>query len=151
VRLPDRPHIGLVLSYSYLWADEAKAGKEEGAKIRPAAIVLARTDFGPSELVYVVPVTHSPPTEDGEKLAIPSLVKRHLGLDDEASWIDVTEVNVFVWPGVDLRPVRSHGEDRDGDAPCFYGFLPRGVFKQVQRALAQNRERGKVRVVARSK
>jgi hypothetical protein len=32
-------------------------------------------------------------------------LKRHLGLDDAASWIVLDELNSFVWPGFDLRPV----------------------------------------------
>ena len=34
------PEVGLVISYSYLWSDEAEAGHVEGRKIRPCAIVL---------------------------------------------------------------------------------------------------------------
>jgi hypothetical protein len=148
VRLPDRPRIGLVISYSYLWADEAKAGRLEGTKDRPAAIVLARHDLGPSELVYVVPITHSPPARENEKIGLPAAVKRHLGLDPEASWIDVTELNVFVWPGPDLRPVRRARGPGD-DPSCFYGVLPRGLFKQVQRAIADNHRRRRLRLTKR--
>ena len=44
-------------------------------------------------------------------------VKRHLGLDDERSWIVVAEGNEFDWPGYDLRKIgRSDRYD--------YGFLP---------------------------
>jgi hypothetical protein len=32
-------------------------------------------------------------------------VKRHLGLDGERSWIVLDEINDFIWPGHDLRPV----------------------------------------------
>ena len=34
------PEPGLVISYAYLWHDEYEAGKDEGRKDRPAAIVL---------------------------------------------------------------------------------------------------------------
>ncbi len=149
MRLPDRPHVGLVLSYSYLWADDAKAGRQEGLKDRPAAIILARRDFGPSELVYVVPITHSGPTREGEKIALPAAVKRHLGLDDHASWIDVTEVSVFVWPGLDLRPIRRSRKGRTDDVPCYYGFLPHGLLNKVKQALAYNHRHGRVRATSR--
>jgi hypothetical protein len=149
VRLPDRPRIGLVLCYSYLWAEESKAGQQEGSKDRPAAIVLARQDFGPSEVVYVVPITHSPPTRDNEKIPIPAAVKRHLGLDDNASWVDVTEINVFVWPGPDLRPIKRRRKSGSDDVSCFYGFLPRGLFKKIQRALALNHKQRRVQLTRR--
>lgn len=35
------PEVGLVVSYSYLWSDEAAAGHVEGRKARPSAIVMA--------------------------------------------------------------------------------------------------------------
>jgi hypothetical protein len=35
-----QPEVGLVISYSYLWSDEAEAGHVEGRKNRPCAIVL---------------------------------------------------------------------------------------------------------------
>jgi len=149
VRLPDRPHIGLVLSYSYLWADESKQGRKEGSKDRPAAIIFTRRDLGPSEVVYVVPITHSAPTEKNEKIPIPATVKRHLGLDDEPSWIDVTEVNIFVWPGPDLRPIRQTRRGNRNDDRCFYGFLPRGLFQKVQRAFVVNHRRKHVLVTKR--
>jgi hypothetical protein len=34
------PQPGLVIRYSYLWSAEAQAGKEEGTKDRPCAIIL---------------------------------------------------------------------------------------------------------------
>ena len=36
-----RRWIGLVVSFSYLWSDEAAAGHVEGRKARPSAIVMA--------------------------------------------------------------------------------------------------------------
>ena len=147
MRLPDGPYVGLVLSYSYLRADDAKRGAEEGRKTRPAVIVLARRDMAPREVVYVVPITHSPPARRGDKIEIPHGVKKRLGLDDRASWIDATEVNIFVWPGPDLRPTGdSHAGD---DASCFYGFLPRGSFKQIKAALEENRRLGRLRSAKR--
>jgi hypothetical protein len=35
------PRAGLVIRYSYLWQSEAAAGREDGVKDRPCAIVLA--------------------------------------------------------------------------------------------------------------
>jgi hypothetical protein len=50
---------------------------------------------------------------------VPLRVARHLGLDEERSWIVTTELNVFVWPGPDLRPIRHQSGGRHDDVPCF--------------------------------
>jgi hypothetical protein len=102
-------------------------------------VVLARRDLGLSEVVYVAPITHSPPTETSEKVEIPPEVKRHLGLDENASFISATEVNVFVWPGPDLRPIRRAPSGQADNVPCFYGFLPRGLFGKLKQAIEHNR------------
>ena len=34
------PQAGLVIRYSYLWQSEAAAGREEGVKDRPCAVIL---------------------------------------------------------------------------------------------------------------
>jgi hypothetical protein len=41
MKLPT-PEAGLVIGYSYLWAREHSAGRQEGVKNRPCAIVAAR-------------------------------------------------------------------------------------------------------------
>jgi hypothetical protein len=67
----------------------------------------------------VVPVIHRAPELPEEAVEIPPPVKRRLGLDEARSWIVVSEINRFVWPGPDLRPVSS--AEPEGFA---YGFLP---------------------------
>jgi hypothetical protein len=47
----------------------------------------------------VCPVTHSPPSDPGDAIEIPPATKRRLGLDDERSWIVLTESNRFVCQG----------------------------------------------------
>lgn len=50
-----------------------------------------------------------------------------LGLDDERSWVVLTEANRFVWPGPDLRPLRF------GDAASIaYGPYPRDCTRARQ-------------------
>ncbi len=55
------PECGLVISYSYLWRHEYKAGKVEGAKNRPSAIILVVKTEDNSQKVTVAPITHTPP------------------------------------------------------------------------------------------
>ena len=54
------PRPGLVIRYAYLWRREARAGREEGSKDRPCAVVLAHKDQEGETRVYVLPVTPLP-------------------------------------------------------------------------------------------
>ena len=93
-------------------------------------VVVARTQTGDRTQVLVVPVTHREP-EGGEGVEIPAPVKRHLGLDNERSWIITTELNSFNWPGPDIRLV--HG----GDDP-FYGEIPAKLFEEMRVSILKN-------------
>ena len=124
------PKPGLVIRYAYLWRDEAVSGCEEGAKDRPCAIVLAVADQGGETVVTVAPITHSPPSDPDLAVEIAAATKARLGLDDARSWIIVSEVNRFVWPGPDLRPIRP-GEP----ASVAYGFLPASLMARTRQAL----------------
>ena len=100
---PVLPAVGDVIRYAYLWSHESGAGREEGTKDRPAAIVaLLRGDDGRDEVV-VFPITSSPPTDAAGGVEIPAATRDRLGLQDGPCWVIVTEVNIFVWPGPDLR------------------------------------------------
>jgi hypothetical protein len=127
------PEPGLVISYAYLWRSEHLAGQEEGRKDRPSVIVLAvEREADGATIVTVLPITHSAPKGAGSAVEIPQAIKRHLGLDDERSWVMVSEGNEFVWPGYDLRK-RPRADRYD------YGFLPPRFFDQIVEAfLAQH-------------
>jgi hypothetical protein len=141
VPLPD-PFPGLVLHYSYLWHDEHRSGLAEGTKERPSVVVLAVTREDGDTIVAVAPVTHAPPRAAGEAVEIPAATKARLGLDAGRSWIIVSELNRFVWPGVDLRPV-------PGKNSYDYGVLPPGLFRQVREGLAGWVRSRKLRTTAR--
>ena len=138
------PVPGLVIRYSYLWHSEHLAGREEGQKDRPCAIIAAlRPAEEPSETrVLVLPVTHSPPTDAALAVEIPARVKERLGLDAERSWVVLSEWNEFIWPGPDLR--RVTGRDESSVA---YGMLPPSLFAAIRdRFLATVTARGARRV-----
>ena len=133
--LPE-PLPGLVISYAYLWHDQHLAGGEEGRKARPCAIVVATTDEDGDTKVYVAPITHSRP-DDPYAVEVPPAVKRRLGLDEAPSWIVARELNRFIWPGYDLRPVA-----REKPGVFAWGFLPIGLFEALKRGIAAHqRER----------
>lgn len=131
------PQPGLVVRYSYLWEREARAGREEGVKDRPCAVVVAVRDEAGLLRAYVLPITHSAPEAGEDAVEIPAAVKARLGLDGARSWVCVTEANVFAWPGPDLRLLPGGGPES-----AAYGFLPPGFFRVVRdRFLAADRER----------
>jgi len=125
-----RPEPGLVISYAYLWRHEHRRGREEGVKARPCAIVLATSSVEDDIVATVAPITHRPPDDRATAVALTAKVKRHLGLDDEPSWIVADEVNRFIWPGPDLRPV-----SRAQPARFHYGFLPEDVFNALRQKM----------------
>jgi hypothetical protein len=98
----------MVVRYSYLWAREARAGREEGLKERPCAVVVVvGADHDLAPMVRVLPITHSPPADLSTALEIPAVTKARLGLDTERSWVICSESKEFRWPGPDLRPAIS--------------------------------------------
>lgn len=130
-----------VLSYAYLWADEADKGQEEGLKDRPVVVVVAREIVGDRIQLLVAPVTHRQP-EEGQGIEMPPPVRRHLGLDTERSWIITDELNRFIWPGPDIRVARG------ADDP-FYGAIPAKLFEAMRSAILANAER--LRMTKRTK
>src|ERR1700677_3355483 len=76
-----QPEVGLVISYSYLWSDEAEVGHVEGRKNRPCAIVLVvQQAEAKAPAATVVPITHSPHRNPEAAIEIPAAIKHHLGL-----------------------------------------------------------------------
>lgn len=137
------PEPGLVISYAYLWHDEHQTGREEAHKDRPSVIVLAvEQEADDATIVTVLPITHSVPVGATAAIEIPQPVKRHLGLDDDRSWIVVAEGNEFLWPGYDLRRV-PHGDRYE------YGFLPPRFFNRVLDAFDACHRAGSRRLTSR--
>lgn len=135
--LPKTPFPGMIVRYSFLWSREAEAGETEGHKDRPCVIIIAIRRAADRRLrVRVLPITHLP-AEEARSVAIPPKVKRHLGLDADASWIVLDEANEFFWPGVDLRPI-----SRSKPGVWTFGVLPTELFEEIQaklRTLLQQR------------
>ena len=139
------PRPGLVIRYSYLWAREHDQGREEGVKDRPCAVLLAtRTDEGDLRVI-VLPITHAPPHDPEDAIEIPAPTKRRLGLDDDQSWIVLTEGNAFAWPGPDLRFAQGGGPES-----VALGILPAGLINAVRNRFLALHERNKARFVPRT-
>jgi hypothetical protein len=127
------PEPGLVISYSYLWRNEAAAGQVEGTKPHPAAMILVQ-EQGLKPLVTVVPITHSAPSGSDVAIAIPPRLAARLGLDAKPQWVIVSEANQFHWPGFDIEP------NKNGD--YVYGFVAPELLKQIAAKFAECAEAG---------
>jgi hypothetical protein len=146
VATPIAPPVpGEVIRYAYLWADESDRGAEEGRKDRPAFVLaLATSTASGVTQVLVLAITHRVPGA-GDAVLLPEPVKRRLGLDEAPSWIVVSEANVFVWPGADLRPV-----PRRSPRTHTYGRVPRAFLKEVATAYLARVKAGRSRRVPRT-
>ena len=91
-------------------------------------VVVARIEAKGRTEIIVAPVTHSAPERDADAMEMPATVKRDLRLDSDRSWIVITEMNRFVWPGPDIRPVGGKGDP-------FYGAVPDWLFVKVRDAI----------------
>jgi hypothetical protein len=122
--LPERKP-GLVVRYDYLWADDAKRGRDQG-KDRPACLVAASDPQTSPRFVVLLPITHSSPLGRTVGLPIPPNAARAIGLNDEPAWVIVSEHNVDAWPNSGLQPL-------PGQPGIFaYGFIPPALFSQIR-------------------
>jgi hypothetical protein len=141
--------VGLVIRYLYLRHREEAAGREYGVKARPCAIVVALAPTRPDETgtqVAVVPISHSPPAPGEPAIEIPLAVKQRLDLDHDRSWIVLSEVNRFTWPGPDLAPLRA----RASASEMAFGSLPGKLMDRVLQMLAAEIRKGRLKVVKRT-
>jgi mRNA-degrading endonuclease toxin of MazEF toxin-antitoxin module len=120
-------------------------GLEEGAKDRPCAVVLTTRRENGRIIVYVAPVTHAEPQNKAAAVEIPTETKKRLNMDDQRSWIIVSEINSFTWPGYDLRPV----DRRDPSRGFVYGLLPGDIIRMMVERLRAQIKAGKAKAVSR--
>ena len=137
------PQPGDVLSYAYLWSHEADAGQEEGLKERPVAVVVATEGRDDKVQLLVVPITHSKPSDRHPAILLPATVKRDLGLDAELSWIVMSELNRFIWPGPDIRIVKHRADP-------FYGAIPDHLFVELRDSIVALATNNKLRMIKRT-
>jgi hypothetical protein len=103
----------------------------------------AKDEKKASRIVTVLPVTHSAPANPSLALELPPLVKKRLGLDDQPSWIVLTEANQFAWPGPDLRRTSDSGS-------IAYGLLPEVLYEKMRARFLDILRNRKIRLVNRT-
>lgn len=105
-------------------------------------VVAAIVRAGRTQLL-VAPITHSAPERGGDALEIPRHVKTRLGLDHERSWIVLTELNRFIWPGPDIRVAPGH------ESP-FYDPIPDWLFFQLKENILGRVRAGRLKITKRT-
>ena len=141
---PD-PKPGLVIRYAYLWTHEADLGMEEGSKDRPCCVLFTVLNEDGGTRVAALPITHRPPSDPDLALELPAKTKRRLGLDDDQSWIVLSEANVFTWPGPDLRMLRGQGPES-----VALGYLPASLINTMRDRVLALIEKNRSRLVQRT-
>ena len=106
-------------------------------------MVAARRESTGIRQVVVAPITHAEPRQDQLPLEIPSSVCRQLGLDNQRHWLRSDELNIFAWPGYDLRQLPDAGGSYD------YGMLPLELFERFRQIVVERRKARKARLVPR--
>jgi len=140
-----QPVPGQVIRYAYLWRSEYRRGQEEGVKDRPCVVVLMVTGEEGDQVVTVLPVTHTPPSDPALAVEIPHATKRRLSLDDERSWVMLTEANRFTWPGPDLCMA-----DRGDPNSVLYGELPGKLLLRIRDGFIAGIQAGNAALVRRT-
>lgn len=137
------PEIGLVIRYDFLWSHEREKGFDEGAKERPCVVVTAidRKDGGAVE-VLVAPITHSPPGVGVIAIEIPYKVGRHLGLDDDRSYIIASESNSVAWDDAGIVPAVPGNR-------WAYGRIPKALYDRLRTSMLDLLNKRKLKTVKR--
>ena len=149
MKIPPKPPVGWLIAYEYIWASSFR-DRDEGNKTYPVAIVAASQDLGPFRVAYVLAISHSPPKAGDRAIEVPRKLKRHLGLDDEPSWIYTDQANVFAWPGPDLRPADRLSSLPRAAGTCVIGPLPSDWFKVITAHFEESRRLGLLKLRPRS-
>jgi hypothetical protein len=136
------PRPGLVIRYAFLWSHEQDAGADEAAKARPCAVVVAAPKLGRGIRTLVAPITHAPPEDEADSIEIPSAVAKALCLDEAPHWLRLDELNLFTWPGYDLRPIPETGR-------YDYGMLPQDLFEALRKGIVERQAVKKARTQGR--
>jgi len=108
-------------------------------------VLLATTNKAGAKMVTILPVTHTPPSDPRLAVEIPHATKVRLGFDDDRSWVILSELNHFQWPGPDLRPVPG-----DASGEVAYGSLPASLYETIRTRWLAVYDAGKVTQVKRT-
>lgn len=106
-------------------------------------VVITRIEKDNKTHLLVAPITHSKPEHPDDGIEVPRSVRKHLGLDREPSWIILTELNRFIWPGPDVRPA-------PGRESPLYDALPEWLFKKIRDEIGRLSQAGRLPMTRRT-
>ena len=139
------PKIGRVVYFDYLWKSEADAGREHGLKDRRSMIIdRSPPDERGERIVHLLAITHRPLSSGQTGVEIPHKMGRHLGLDDDRSWVKTHEINQVYWPKDRLPFGLTPASSNQMEIGQMHHSIGRQAFGQVrensrQRSLARVR------------
>lgn len=138
------PQVGLVIRYDFLWSHERDRGYSAGVKERPCVVVTAvvHGDAGETH-VLVAPITHATARDGTVAIEIPQRIGRHLGLDDERSYIVADEANSVSWDDPGIVPAIPGQR-------WAYGRLPKGLYVAVRDTMLSLVDRSRLKTTART-
>ena len=110
-------------------------------KDRPCSVLLNRKDERGQTILFVLPITHTPPIDPEFGVEIPLATKKRLGLDGERSWVITTEYNKFTWPGYDVRKLDN--------GLYSYGSLPEKLIREIMKSVQAHARNSKATAVNR--
>ena len=117
-----RPALGDVWRYPYLWKREQSADNTEGVKNRPCALALLKRSENGLSQIMLVPITTKPQDKNPYAVEVPEIEKKRAGLDMTLRlWVVTQEYNVDIVE-------RSYYFEPHAQL----GFFSRSFVKQVQ-------------------
>jgi hypothetical protein len=127
--LPE-PKLGLVVHYGFIWARFGSGTPPDAGKHLPCLIVdlesLEEEGLQGRSIrrVTYLPISHVPPRQGEQAIAVPPRVARHLGLSAETSFLYTSYAVEDDWP-FDLAHIPGSSDRFD------YGFIPPRLFDAV--------------------
>jgi len=91
----------------------------------------------------VAPVTHAVPEPSADTIEIPLNIRKQIGLDRQACWIVLTELNRFIWLGPDVRVAPGQGSP-------IYDAIPDWLFFDVRDAIVRRHREGNLTITKRT-
>jgi hypothetical protein len=136
------PELGQIIRFDYLWSDEARRGRTEGAKERPCAVIVARQrETDGRQRVLLAPITHSAPATGDPAIELLARFSDVTGLDDGRSWLVLSELNIVDWSDPGIVPAKP--------GTWLVGVLPKGIARRAVDMAAAIGRAGRLRTVKR--
>ena len=100
------PQPGQVIRYGYCGGAN-RALAEDSAKDRPCGVMLTRITKAGNTVAYVVPITHTPPHKDEDRIEIPQATSAVSDWMPNGPGSSPQSSISSPWPGPDIRPTAS--------------------------------------------